>query len=177
MQTYRASRKVGTSRLFLASSARLAHPHSLTRTRSRAIVSAASSCVIWHTQHVTCARTLTRAPHACTTPWRPLLGSAREGARRRLPHACQGGQQATIPATRRGWDFTCKTNTLTPVAARCDSLRLGLSRQKPTTGRPLRPVATRCDPLRLVVDPQKRRTAATVHDIHVFATPTPFGHI
>ena len=32
---------------------------------------------------------------ACTTPWRPLLGSAREGARRRLPHACQGGQQAT----------------------------------------------------------------------------------
>ena len=61
----RASRKVGTNRLFLASSARLAHPHSLTRTRSRAIVSAASSCVIWHTQHVTCARTLTRAPHAC----------------------------------------------------------------------------------------------------------------
>ena len=61
----RASRKVGTNRLFLASSARPAHPHSLTRTRSRAIVSAASSCVIWHTQHVTCARTLTRAPHAC----------------------------------------------------------------------------------------------------------------
>ena len=103
------------------------------------------------------------------------------------------GQHYNPVATRRGSDFAgktqhfdfreaplrlaaagtshVKTNTLTPVAARCDSLRLGLSRQKPTTGRPLRPVATRCDPLRLVVHPQKRRTAATVHDIHVFATP------